>query len=72
MTAVKFGNNDKTRLAISSTDGSLTVCSVAAQPAVVQHTLRGHTKCVTGTCSTMEIIGANLFRWDSPDYLPQA
>ncbi|XP_065188672.1 WD repeat-containing protein 13-like isoform X2 [Sycon ciliatum] len=47
VTALKFGHDDRTRLAISSTDGTLTICRLEPIPASVEHTLLGHTKGVT-------------------------
>ena len=51
MTNVKFGNDDKTRLACSSMDGTLSICQVIPDPATVICMLRGHSAGVTGLYS---------------------
>jgi hypothetical protein len=48
VTNVKFGNDDKTRLACSSLDGTLSICQVIPDPATVICMLRGHSAGVTG------------------------
>ena len=48
MTSVKFANDDKTRVACSSIDGSLSVCQVIPPPATVICMLKGHKDGVSG------------------------
>ena len=50
MTSVKFANDDKTRVACSSIDGSLSVCQVIPPPATVICMLKGHKDGVSGGC----------------------
>jgi len=47
VTAIKFANDDKHRLACSSADGTLSVCALVPSPPSVSCTLRGHTAAVT-------------------------
>ncbi|XP_037964679.2 WD repeat-containing protein 13 [Plutella xylostella] len=47
VSVVKFANNDKSKLACASHDGSISVCDVTATPPAVTAVLRGHTKPVT-------------------------
>lgn len=47
VTAIKFANDDKYRLACSSADGTLSVCALVPSPPSVTCTLRGHTAPVT-------------------------
>eukprot|EP00112_Aurelia_sp_Birch-Aquarium-sp1_P007521 Seg1820.2 transcript_id=Seg1820.2/GoldUCD/mRNA.D3Y31 product="WD repeat-containing protein 13" protein_id=Seg1820.2/GoldUCD/D3Y31 len=42
VTSIKFGHNDKFRLACSSMDGTLSVCNLNTSPPSVVCTLRGH------------------------------
>ena len=48
VTAIKFANDDKYRLACSSTDGKLSVCALVPSPPSVLCTLRGHEAAVLG------------------------
>ena len=48
VTAIKFANDDKYRLACSSTDGKLSVCALVPSPPSVLCTLRGHKAAVLG------------------------
>jgi len=48
VTSVKFANDDKSRVACSSVDGSLSVCQVIPPPATVICMLKGHTDAVAG------------------------
>ncbi|XP_071507787.1 WD repeat-containing protein 13-like [Diadema antillarum] len=50
VTAVKFANDDKSRIACSSLDKTISVCQVLPSPATVVCTLKGHTKGVTDFC----------------------
>ncbi|XP_052266538.1 WD repeat-containing protein 13-like isoform X1 [Dreissena polymorpha] len=47
VTSVKFANDDKSRVACSSVDGSLSVCQVIPPPATVICMLKGHTDAVS-------------------------
>ncbi|XP_063443917.1 WD repeat-containing protein 13-like [Mytilus trossulus] len=47
VTNVKFGHDDKTRLACASLDGTLSICQVIPDPATVICMLRGHSAGVT-------------------------
>ncbi|XP_070579907.1 WD repeat-containing protein 13-like isoform X2 [Ptychodera flava] len=47
VTGVKFANDDKSRIACSSMDGTLSICQVLPAPATIVCVLRGHTKGVT-------------------------
>ncbi|XP_015768230.1 PREDICTED: WD repeat-containing protein 13-like [Acropora digitifera] len=47
VTAVRFAHDDKYLLACSSTDGTLSVCTLVPSPPSVSCTLRGHTAAVT-------------------------
>ncbi|CAG2212599.1 WD repeat-containing protein 13 [Mytilus edulis] len=47
VTNVKFGHDDKTRLACASLDGTLSICQVIPDPATVICMLRGHAAGVT-------------------------
>lgn len=47
VTSVKFANDDKTRVACSSVDGTLSVCQVIPPPATVICMLKGHTDAVS-------------------------
>lgn len=46
VTLVQFAHDDKTRLACSSKDGTLTVFSLVSEPPSLSCTLRGHTRAV--------------------------
>ena len=48
VTSVKFANDDKTRVACSSIDGTLSVCQVIPPPATVICMLKGHKDGVSG------------------------
>ena len=48
VTLVRFANDDKTRLACASKDGTLTVFSLVSEPPSLACTLRGHTRGVNG------------------------
>ncbi|KAJ8036890.1 WD repeat-containing protein 13 [Holothuria leucospilota] len=50
VTAVKFANDDKSRVACSSLDGTLSVCQVLPSPATVICILKGHSDGVTDFC----------------------
>ncbi|XP_077979808.1 WD repeat-containing protein 13-like isoform X2 [Glandiceps talaboti] len=47
VTGVKFANDDKSRIACSSLDGTLSICQVLPSPATIVCVLRGHSKGVT-------------------------
>ncbi|XP_060560212.1 WD repeat-containing protein 13-like [Ruditapes philippinarum] len=47
VTSVKFANDDKSRVACSSVDGTLSVCQVIPPPATVICMLKGHTDAVS-------------------------
>ncbi|KAL4240495.1 WD repeat-containing protein 13 [Mactra antiquata] len=47
VTSVKFANDDKSRVACSSVDGTLSVCQVIPPPATVICMLKGHTEAVS-------------------------
>lgn len=48
VTTVRFANDDKSRLACCSLDGTLAICQVFPPPPSVLFVLRGHTQGVTG------------------------
>lgn len=48
VTAVKFANDDKSRLACCSMDGTVSVCQLIPAPATVICVLKGHSSGVTG------------------------
>ena len=48
VTLVRFANDDKTRLACASKDGTLTVFSLVSEPPSLACTLRGHSRGVNG------------------------
>ena len=50
---MKFANDDKTRVACSSIDGSLSVCQVIPPPATVICMLKGHKDGVSGQCLSL-------------------
>lgn len=52
--SVKFANDDKSRVACCSLDGTLSVCQVLPSPATVICILKGHSDGVTGK-ETIEI-----------------
>ncbi|XP_036368239.1 WD repeat-containing protein 13 isoform X2 [Octopus sinensis] len=47
VTSVKFANDDKSRVACSSTDGTLSICQLIPPPATVICMLRGHGSGIT-------------------------
>ncbi|XP_041473727.1 WD repeat-containing protein 13-like [Lytechinus variegatus] len=47
VTAVKFANDDKSRIACSSLDKTISICQVLPSPATVVCVLKGHTKGIT-------------------------
>jgi len=48
VTSVKFANDDKSRVACASLDGTLSICQVIPPPATVICMLQGHAAGVTG------------------------
>ncbi|XP_072044638.1 WD repeat-containing protein 13-like [Amphiura filiformis] len=50
VTAVRFANEDKSRVACSSMDGTLSICQVLPSPATVVAVLKGHSHGVTDFC----------------------
>ncbi|XP_071815064.1 WD repeat-containing protein 13-like [Apostichopus japonicus] len=50
VTSVKFANDDKSRVACCSLDGTLSVCQVLPSPATVICILKGHSDGVTDFC----------------------
>ncbi|XP_061713493.1 WD repeat-containing protein 13-like [Cydia pomonella] len=48
VSVVKFANNDRSKLACASHDGSVSICDVTASPPRVSFVLEGHTQPVTG------------------------
>ncbi|XP_006824011.1 WD repeat-containing protein 13-like [Saccoglossus kowalevskii] len=50
VTCVKFANNDKSRIACSSLDCTVSVCQVLPSPATIVCVLRGHERGVTDFC----------------------
>ena len=48
VTAIRFSNDDKTRLACSSQDGNLSVFNLSTDPPSISCTLKGHTHSVNG------------------------
>ena len=48
VTAVKFANDDKSRVACGSVDSTLSICQVIPPPATVICMLRGHAAAVCG------------------------
>jgi len=48
VTAIRFSNDDKTRLACSSQDGNLSVFDLSTDPPSISCTLKGHTHPVNG------------------------
>ena len=48
VTAIRFSNDDKTRLACSSQDGNLSVFDLSTDPPSISCTLKGHTQSVNG------------------------
>ena len=65
VTVIKFANNDKTRLACASRDGTLSVFSLEMDPPSLSCCLRGHSREVNGnsllpshtvTCTFLQIL----------------
>lgn len=48
VTAIRFSNDDKTRLACCSQDGNLSVFDLSTDPPSISCTLKGHTHSVNG------------------------
>ncbi|KAI8435661.1 hypothetical protein MSG28_003924 [Choristoneura fumiferana] len=48
VSVVKFANNDRSKLACASHDGSVSICDVTASPPRVSFVLEGHSQPVTG------------------------
>ncbi|XP_068632072.1 WD repeat-containing protein 13-like [Battus philenor] len=48
VSVVKFANNDRSKLCCASSDGTVSICDVTANPPRVSFILDGHTQAVTG------------------------
>ncbi|XP_071797828.1 WD repeat-containing protein 13-like isoform X2 [Asterias amurensis] len=63
VTSVQFANEDKSRMACSSLDGTVSICQVLPSPATVVCTLKGHESGVTDFCwsqSNDQILSSSL------------
>lgn len=57
--AIRFANDDKTRLACASRDGTLSVFNLTSEPPSLVCTLRGHSRAVNGEyCHTHQLLSS--------------